>query len=134
MTKPRALNDRSLAYRLVGTQAAVASLFPVLLLIISKDVALSALIGGWIATASNAYFAFQAFRYSGARAASQMVKSFQRGESGKFVITIVLMLVAFKYVPALQIKENALAMFTAFIAVLMVSWFAPLLFKQRINK
>jgi len=130
VTKPRAINDRFLAYQVVGSQAALALLFPGLFLFMSSDAAICALIGGWIVTLSNAYFAFQAFRFSGARAASQMVKSFQRGESGKFVITIVLMLVAFKYVPALQLKENVLAMFAAFIAVLMVSWLAPLVFKQ----
>ena len=130
MTKPRALNDRSLAYRVVGTQATIATLFPLLFLFMSLDAVICAIIGGWIATLSNAYFAFQAFRYSGARAASQMVKSFQRGESGKFVITIVLMLVAYRQVPALQIKENVLAMFAGFIAVLMVSWLAPLFTKQ----
>ena len=130
MTKPRALNDRSLAYKIVGTQATIASLVPLLFLLMNKEAAVCALIGGWIATASNAYFAFQAFRYSGARAARQMVKSFQRGESGKFVITIVLMLVAYRQVPALQIRENVLAMFTAFIAVLIVSWLAPLFSKE----
>jgi len=130
VTKPRALNDRSLAYKVVGTQALIALLVPILFLLSNKEAAYCALIGGWIATLSNLYFAIQAFRHSGARAAQQIVRSFNRGESGKFIITIVLLVIAFKRLPELHDQNNALAMFISFVAVHLVAWLAPAVLRR----
>lgn len=49
----------------------------------------SCLLGGLVAIVPHAYFAGLAWRFSGARAAPWVVKSFYRGESGKFVLTLV---------------------------------------------
>lgn len=51
--------------------------------------AVSCLLGGLVAIVPHAYFAGLAWRFSGARAAPWVVKSFYRGESGKFVLTLV---------------------------------------------
>lgn len=130
MTKPGALSQRSLAYTVVGTQIIVATIVPILFLFIGKDAAISALIGGWIATLSNAYFGLQAFRYSGARSAQKIVQSFYRGEAGKFIITIVSIAVAFKFVEVLQVRQNSLTMFMTFALVHLVGWFAPMVLKR----
>ncbi|HET8791898.1 MAG TPA: ATP synthase subunit I, partial [Modicisalibacter sp.] len=45
-----------------------------------KSAALSALLGGLVCWLPNAYFAWRAFRYQGARLASNIVKSFYRAE------------------------------------------------------
>ncbi|UTA47944.1 ATP synthase subunit I [Simiduia sp. 21SJ11W-1] len=49
----------------------------------------SCLLGGMVAIVPHAYFAGLAWRFSGARSAPWVVKSFYRGESGKFVLTLV---------------------------------------------
>jgi len=130
VTKPRALNDRSLAYMVVGSQCVVATIVPVLFLLVGIDAVISALIGGWIAALSNAYFAAQAFRYSGARSADKMVQSFYRGEAGKFIITIVSIAVAFEFAEVLQDKQNGLFLFITFALVHLVAWFAPVFIKR----
>ncbi|PZQ36175.1 MAG: F0F1 ATP synthase subunit I [Pseudomonas putida] len=77
----------------------------------------SGLCGGLIAWLPNMYFAWKAFRFSGARAAQAIVKSFYAGEAGKMILTAVLF-----------------ALFGVFVLTLLVSWFAPLLMNKRLSR
>lgn len=83
----------------------------------------SALLGGLIAWLPNLYFAHKAFRFSGARAARDIVRSFYAGEAGKLILTFVLFALTFAGVKPLE----APALFGAYLLTLLVSWFAPLL-------
>lgn len=85
----------------------------------------SAFCGGLIAWLPNLYFAHKAFRYSGARAARNIVRSFYAGEAGKLVLTAVLFALTFATVKPLQ----APALFGAFVLTQSVGWFAPLLMR-----
>jgi len=126
VTKPSTLNKGYLGVYVVGSQALISTLIPVIMLCVAgKEAALAALIGGWIAVLANLYFAIQAFRYSGARASLQMVKSFYRGEAGKFVIVILLFITAFKVLPG--VRESAAYLFSAFFVVYGVTWVVPAL-------
>lgn len=83
----------------------------------------SGLLGGLIAWLPNVYFAFKAFRFSGARSAQLIVRSFYAGEAGKLVLTAVLFALAFAGVKPLE----PLALFGVYVLTLLVSWCAPLL-------
>ncbi len=83
----------------------------------------SGVAGGLIALLPNAYFAHKAFRYRGARAAREIVRSFYAGEAGKLILTAALFTLAFAGVKPLDVP----ALFGAYLLTLMVSWFAPLL-------
>ena len=83
----------------------------------------SALLGGMIAWLPNLYFAHKAFRYSGARAAREIVRSFYAGEAGKLILTFVLFALTFAGVKPLE----APMLFGVYLLTLMVCWFAPLL-------
>ena len=87
-----------------------------MLIAIGKDAASAALVGGWIATLANLYFAIQAFRYTGARSSEQVMRTFYRGEAGKFVIVMMLFLAAF--------------LFSAFFLVYGVAVIAPLFMRD----
>jgi ATP synthase protein I len=89
----------------------------------------SGLFGGLIALLPNIYFAHKAFRFSGARAAKAIVRSFYAGEAGKLIFTSVLFALAFTGVKPL----NAVSLFGVFILTQGVGWFAPLLIKKRIS-
>jgi len=129
VTKPRAINDRHLAYYVVGSQAVASLLIPILVWIAANpDAAVAALIGGWIATLGNLYFAIQAFRFSGARASRDMVRAFYRGEAGKFVIVMLLFIATFRLVEG--IRATAPYMFFAFFLVYGIAWVAPLLLRK----
>ena len=81
----------------------------------------SGLCGGLIALLPNMYFAHRAFRFSGARAAQAIVRSFYAGEAGKLILTAVLFALTFAGVKPLA----PLAVFGVFVLTQLVSWFAP---------
>ena len=57
VTKPRSIVDRRLAYYVVGTQAIVSFMLPILIWFAAgKGAAIAALAGGWIATTSSCCF------------------------------------------------------------------------------
>ena len=88
----------------------------------------SGLCGGLIAWLPNLYFAHKAFRFSGARAAQAIVRSFYAGEAGKLVLTAVLFALTFAGVKPLE----PLAVFCVFVLTQLVNWFSPLLMKTRL--
>jgi len=90
----------------------------------------SGLCGGLIAWLPNLYFAHKAFRFSGARAAQAIVRSFYAGEMGKMILTAVLFALTFAGVKPL----DAPAVFGVFLLTQAVSWFAPLLMRTRFSK
>lgn len=90
---------------------------------LGKVTGYSALLGGLIAWLPNLYFAHKAFRFSGARAAREIVRSFYAGEAGKLILTFVLFALTFAGVKPLE----APALFGTYLLTLLVSWFAPLL-------
>ncbi|HLD67795.1 MAG TPA: F0F1 ATP synthase subunit I [Pseudomonas sp.] len=90
----------------------------------------SGLCGGLIAWLPNLYFAHKAFRFSGARAAQAIVRSFYAGEAGKLILTAVLFALTFAGVKPLE----ALAVFGVFVLTQLVNWFAPLLMKTRLSR
>nr|WP_298171327.1 F0F1 ATP synthase subunit I [uncultured Pseudomonas sp.] len=87
----------------------------------------SGLCGGLIAWLPNMYFAHKAFRFTGARAAQAIVRSFYAGEAGKLILTAVLFALTFAGVKPL----DALAVFGVFFVTQLVNWFSPLLMKIR---
>ncbi|WP_339489122.1 F0F1 ATP synthase subunit I [Pseudomonas sp. EL_65y_Pfl2_R95] len=88
----------------------------------------SGLCGGLIAWLPNVYFAHKAFRFSGARAAQAIVRSFYAGEAGKLILTAVLFALTFAGVKPL----DALAVFSVFLLTQLVNWFSPLLTRTRL--
>ena len=90
----------------------------------------SGLCGGLIAWLPNLYFAHKAFRFSGARAAQSIVRSFYAGEAGKLSLTAVLFALAFVVVK----PREAPALFGIFVLALSVGWFAPLLMRTRLSR
>lgn len=80
--------------------------------------ALSVLIGGALCALPNAYFGLRAFRESGARAANRVVENFYRGETGKFVLTLVGFAAVFAAVRPL----NPAALFISYGLCVIVQW------------
>lgn len=86
-----------------------------------RNAGLSAGLGAGIAVVTQAYFVFFAFRYAGAHSAQQIVKSFYRGEAGKFVLTALLFAAVF-----IGFKEvDARWLFASFVLEQLVAWVVP---------
>ena len=88
------------------------------LLFVDSTAALSALVGGLISIGPNAYFARWAFRFSGARAAGDVARSFYRGEAGKFLSTAVLFAGAFVLIEPI----NPAVLFLTYIFIMALNW------------
>lgn len=108
-------------------QASVAALVA-LLFVISKGqtAGYSALLGGLIALLPNAFFAYKAFCYFGARSTKDIVLSIWSGAMGKWILTAVLFALVFVGIRQLDIA----ALFVAYLLAVAVAASAPLLIKN----
>ena len=86
----------------------------------------SVFIGGLVSILPTAYFAKIAFKYNGACAAQQIVRSFYKGEAIKMLLTISVVALIFKMVHIVPF-----AFMVGFIVAQMIFWFAPLIFDNK---
>lgn len=115
---------RQLAKKLLLLQACVVLVTAILMAItINADWGIAALMGGGIFVTANTAFALCAFLFSGARAAKFIVASFYGGEVLKILLTVVLFSVAYLYA-----EVELLPLKLAYLLVLGVNLFAPVLF------
>jgi ATP synthase protein I len=115
---------RNAALKVVFLQGTLALTSAVLVFVIwGAFAAQSALFGGVVATLPNLVFALYAFRYAGARQAKLVYTSFKRGNGLKFLLTILLFTLVFKFSQVM-----ALPFFACFILVMFANWLAPIFF------
>ncbi|MED5410932.1 MAG: ATP synthase subunit I [Pseudomonadota bacterium] len=109
-------------YKVIVAQlAATIFIAAVSLLFSGSVIAYSVLLGGLISALPNSYFAFQAFKYQGARNADKVVKSFIKGELGKIGITIVLFALSFALITNLSELALILGFITTHFVGVMIS-------------
>lgn len=89
----------------------------------------SALLGGMVSVIPGQIFAYRLFKYSGAQATKQIMRSFYSGELLKILSSIFLFVIVFA-----TVKVSALAFFMTFIIIQMSHWVAPLLFANELTK
>ncbi|PID60475.1 MAG: hypothetical protein CSB44_10320 [Gammaproteobacteria bacterium] len=97
------------------------------LVFFDRSAALGAFLGGMIVFLPHSWFAWRAFRYQGARAAKQVVRSFYMAEAGKMLFSMALFALVFILVRPL----NAPAFFAGFTGVLTLNWLIPLIVNLR---
>jgi|TARA_B110000116_G_C16774613_1_gene555113 ATP synthase protein I len=86
--------------------------------------ALAALAGGLIQIIPSAYFSLLAFRYRGARASYSIVRSFYRGEVGKYVMTLVGFAAVFSVFGKQLQAEYGGVVFVSYAVMLLVQFWA----------
>ncbi len=86
----------------------------------------SALLGGLTALLPNAFFAYKAFRFFGARSAKDIVLSIWSGAMGKWILTAVLFALLFVGIRQLDIT----ALFVGYLLAVAIGATAPLLIKN----
>ena len=85
----------------------------------NNSLASSILVGGLIQIGPQAWFARQAYKYTGARQVDKIVRAMYLGESGKVVLTAVLFTTTF----ILMKNLDFLAVFSAFTLMIPLQWF-----------
>ena len=86
----------------------------------------SAFIGGLTCAIPGLYFAWRFFSATGALATKQIVRGMYRAEMIKLLLTGLLFLVVFTYLPI-----DVLPFFVGFVLAQFAGWFAPLIIKFR---
>lgn len=130
MAKPILNAIRSVAFGYIYMQIVVILIITALLYLLSNVIiAFSFLWGGIICIIPNLYFAHKLFARTGAQATQQIIASFYISEIVKFLITVLLFWVAFKY-----FNTNKLAIFVGYLVAQFTFWFSALFRHQAVNK
>jgi ATP synthase protein I len=117
---------RKFALQIVAAQVVVTGFLSLVGLMCSNQVAIAILSGGMICSLANFWLATVAFRPALGKPPGQMLAAFYVGEIGKFIITAVLFLIAFKKTALLKQPTYALLLFAAYALVQCTTWAYPL--------
>lgn len=109
---------RQLATKVLFYQSLIAIVLTLFFLLFSgKYPGISAFYGSLICLLPGMIFAFLAFRYAGASQNRQVVRSINKGSKLKFIFTIVLFVLVYKW-PNLQ----PLPLLISYVVTLMSQW------------
>ena len=120
---------RQLARKVLFYQALIVTLFTLLFTIfLGKYSGISALYGGVICLVTGAVFAFLAFRFAGASQNQLVVRSFNKGSKLKFIITIVMFVMVYKWQ-----NLQPLPLLVSYFVTLMAQW-PIIIFLSRVDR
>ena len=122
----RYLKGRDFALQTVAVQLLVTLVLSALGLAINKQIAISLFAGGIICVTANLWLALVAFRPALGAPTQKILAAFYVGELGKFVITALLFLLAFKKIAFLTHAPYAATMILAYVMVQVIAWLYPL--------
>lgn len=126
---------RAFALQIVAAQVVFSCVLSLLGLALSSQIAIVILSGGMVCSLANLWLAIVAFRPALGKPPGEMLAAFYVGEIGKFVITVLLFLIAFKKFALFKQPNNALLIFLAYALVQCTAWAYPLarsrLFKNK---
>lgn len=124
MSSQLAGTGRKLAYKAVMLQLTVVVAATIVAGFWGMQVASSVLVGGLVSIIPNAIMSYKAFQHSGAQAARKVLRAFYFGEAIKFLLTIVLFAIVFKWIPVVGI-----ACLIGFVLAVFAQLLAPIVVK-----
>jgi ATP synthase protein I len=123
----RYLKGRGFALQTVAAQLLTTLAISSVALAINTQVAISLFAGGIICVTANLWLALVAFRPPLGAPPQKILAAFYVGELGKFVITALLFLLAFKQIALLKSAPYAATMILAYVLVQAIAWLYPLI-------
>jgi len=123
----RYLKGRGFALQTVAAQLLTTLAISSVALAINTQVAISLFAGGIICVTANLWLALVAFRPALGAPTQKILAAFYVGELGKFVITALLFLLAFKQIALLKSAPYAATMILAYVLVQAIAWLYPLI-------
>jgi len=111
---------RQIAYKIITFQLISSGLIGLMATFFSYNAGISVVLGGLACVLPSALFALIVFRNVGAQKSKSVVRSFYAGEAIKFLLTLVLFLLIFKYVdilPGLVILGYSIALIANWLAI-----------------
>ncbi|EIK46477.1 hypothetical protein O59_000498 [Cellvibrio sp. BR] len=125
-TMSRYLKGRDAALRTIAIQLVVSVMIGLAGLAINNPIAIALFTGGIICVIANLWLALVAFRPPLGAPTQKILAAFYVGELGKFVITALLFLLAFKQIALLKHAPYAATMILAYVLVQAIAWLYPL--------
>ncbi|MEN0037370.1 MAG: ATP synthase subunit I [Cellvibrio sp.] len=126
----RYLKGRDFALQTVAVQLLVTLAISAMGLAVNNQIAISLFAGGIICVTANLWLALVAFRPQMGAPPQKMLAAFYTGELGKFVITALMFLLAFKQIGFLKEAAYAATMILAYVMIQVVAWISPLVRRQ----
>ena len=121
-----AKKGKLLAIRVCFFQTLTVLIFSLgIFVIYGSHYGVSAVMGGIICIIPSSVFALIAFKYSGASQNEQVVRSFSQGSKVKLALTVILGVMAFKW-----LKLEPLPLFGTFIMATVAQWIALATYKE----
>lgn len=129
MATSLAQEGRQLARKVLFFQSIIAIVLTLFFTIFYGNYAgISAFYGGLICVLPGKVFALLAFRYAGARQNKLVVRSFNKGSKLKFIFTIVLFVVVYKWS-----NLQPLPLLISYVVTLMAQW-PIIIFISRVDR
>ena len=122
----RYLKGRGFALQTVAAQLLATLALGAMALAINTQIAISLFAGGIICVTANLWLALVAFRPPLGAPTQKILAAFYVGELGKFVITALLFLLAFKKIALLTHAPYAATMILGYVLVQAIAWLYPL--------
>lgn len=123
----RYIKGRGTAFNIVITQSLVTLMVGAVGLTINKQLAIALFTGGVISVAANLWLVLIAFGSPLGASPQKILAAFYVGELGKFFITALLFLLAFKLLALLEHAPYAATMILAYVLVQATAWLYPLI-------
>lgn len=123
----RYLKGRGFALQIVAVQLLATLAISSLALAVNNQIATSLFAGGIIGVAANLWLALVVFRPQLGAPPQKILAAFYTGELGKFVITALMFLLAFKLIGFLKEAAYAATMILAYVMIQVVAWIYPLM-------
>lgn len=117
---------RTFALEVVAAQVIVTGILSLLGFLFSSQVSVAILWGGMICSITNIWFVIVAFRPRLGKPIGMMLAAFYMGEIGKFILTALLFLIAFKKVTLFKQSSYALILLLSYACVQSTAWLYPL--------
>jgi ATP synthase protein I len=120
---------RNLARKVLFYQSIIVIIFTTFFTVFyGKYSGISAFYGGVVCLVTGAVFAFLAFRYAGASQNQLVVRSFNKGSKLKFLFTIVMFVVVYKWQ-----NLQPLPLLISYFVTLMAQW-PIIIFLSRVDR
>jgi ATP synthase protein I len=122
----RYIKGRGIALQTVLIQFVATLVIGAAGLAINQQIAIALFTGGIICVTANLWLALVAFRPPLGAPTQKILAAFYVGELGKFVITALLFLLAFKKIALLTHAPYAATMILGYVLVQAIAWLYPL--------
>ena len=123
--------DLTLALTIAATQIALALLLAAICFLVATTTASAVLAGGLIGVLASSSFALVSLRSAEHNSAGKILLDFYLGQVVKWIVIVIGMIVAFRFLPGIDHNLNVLVLLGAFLLTQSAYIIVPTFLKKR---